>query len=664
MEELEISQKFKDYFELNMEQILRYKHKGRKWVKINYEDILLFDCDLAEDLLNEPEEVINIGEAVLNELDLPNYMKLRIFNLPPNQEKQIWQVRGTDVGPFISLIGIINKIGDVYHECASIKFECPQCGNILNILQEEGKELKSPTKCGCGRKGKLRALKKELYDVIKIGIIDDLMDESNQNRMVAKEKLAILSKDLTDELIDKELKVGRKVKLSGYFKYMQVKNSTEFKSIFYINYIEFVEVGWDIVELTTEDEKEFEKLSQDENLLQDMADSIADVEGCEQAKMACLLLLVGAPHLYDLNNHLQSRGTIHILLIGNPGVAKTYIAKRAGSISPINSFQSAATASGKGLVASVNQDKDLGMWVAYPGVVPMSHKGVVVIDEIDKTNPEDYGDHNNAMNDMMVPIAKSNVKAKLATETSYLATANPENRVFVNEISFYDQINMPKDFLDRFDIIFPLITSQDKIKRDKIMDIMIGRHLDDKEDAVWQPKYNHNTIMKYVAYCRRKKPKPVLSKSLSPLIKSQLHELMNPKGDNQERVSFRQLESLLRFAYASARLNLRDIEEEDILFSFELKKKSFSDLGIIDESGNFNWAKLENVDIKKIKVEDQIKNIMNMMFEEKGKEIDMQEVIMNCSKENMEEEDFDKYFAREKQKGNFFEPRRGKISKL
>src|SRR3990167_8271229 len=98
-----------------------------------------------------------------------------------------------------------------------------------------------------------------------------------------------------------------------------------------------------------------------------------------------------------------------MLLIGNPGEAKTYLAKRAGAISPIFSFQSADTASGKGLVAAVVQDKDIGAWTIYPGVVAMANKGVVTIDEIDKTHKEDYGDHNNAMNDMMVIIAKSNV---------------------------------------------------------------------------------------------------------------------------------------------------------------------------------------------------------------------------------------------------------------
>ena len=660
MEASECIQAFLEFFENN------YKDKivaAKSFLEVSFNDLSGWNADLANELLDSPEDTIKSAELAMDQLG----KKLSVWFtcLPPTQIRNIWEIRREDVGPFVGLKGIINKSSQVIHVCTEAKFECPSCGNVINVLQL-GSQFKEPSKCGCGRKGKFIMLDKKVADTIKMGLIDDLMEEGNKDRSMAREKLGILSgDDLTSHKVDRMIRPGRKVLLNGYFSYVQKSQSTEFDSIFQVNSIEFIEVGWDTVKVSPSEESQIKRLTTEDNIIERLSESIADVEGYSEVKKACLLQLAGAPNLYDQNKHLTSRGTIHILLIGNPGVSKTFIAKRAGGIAPLNYFQSAANASGRGLVASVAKDPDIDGYAVYPGVVAMAHKGIAIIDEIDKTHKEDYGDHNNAMNDMLVTVAKANVKAKIDAETSYLATANPKNRIFTDYGEpYFEQIDMPKDFQDRFDIIFPMLPATDVGSKERIMDIMLDRHVSKEEQKSWNPEFSHEFIRNYVAYCRRVNPRPKLSKSLFKIIKERLTNLMQPRGEDQAKISFRQLESILRFAYASARLRLRDISEQDIDLAFELKYKSFTSLKIIDSSGVWKWNIEEGVSEDKISDDKKIYGIIKEFLPDDRAIAEIQDIVDACVKVGIAEDKVEMYLEKKKRIGDFIEPRRGKIKKM
>ena len=651
---------FADFFAKNYMAKLT---QSKDCIILPFTSLSEWSVDLASELLDSPEDYLKMANLAVQTLVDDKSIYVRFTGLPKIQHRNVWETRKEDVSKFIALTGIINKSSSIIHLCQVAKFECHNCGSIIVIAQNDGKFIE-PFSCSCGRKGKFILIDKEFTDIIKLGVIDDLMARENVDRSIAREKLAILSHDLTSLEVDQKIKPGKKVILNGYFKYQQKSGSAEFDSIFHVNSIEFVKVGWDTVKASKAEEEEIIKLAKQKDIVPRLAESIADVEGFKEAKIACLLMLTGAPHKYDENGHLVSRGTTHILLIGNPGGGKTFLAKRAGSISPIYSFASAATASGKGLVAAVSQDKDIGAWVIYPGVVAMASKGVCVIDEIDKTHKEDYGDHNNAMNDMTVIIAKGNVKGKLETETNYLATANPENRIFTEYDTYANQIDMPKDFQDRFDLILPMVSPTDKIAQEKIMDIMLERHTDDKGKKSWNPEFTHDFIQKYIAYCRKNNPNPILSTELFAYIKKKLVELMRPRSEEQSMISFRHLESILRFAYESARLKLRDITEEDVDLGFNLKKKSFVELGIISGVGGFSWAKLENIEEKVISEKEIIHDVLKEILPDTHTFGDWQEIIRKCKEKGVDEDIAEEHIHKLMTKGDFYEPKRGYLRRI
>jgi DNA replicative helicase MCM subunit Mcm2 (Cdc46/Mcm family) len=595
-------------------------------------------------------------------------MVARFYNLPKTQHRHPWEIRATDMSKLISIKGNISKMSDIIPLCHSAKWECPACGNITNVLYRDN-EFVQPKKCGCGRKGNFRLLDKEMIECIKVGLSDDLIEEFNASRNVAREKLCIIKgSDLTSHHIETKLMSSKKVILNGYLTYVQTtKGSTEFTHLFNVNSIEFIEIGWDTVPISKSEEEQFKMLPNQPNILQRLAESISDVHGYPEAKLACLLQLAGAPHIYDSNNHLVSRGTIHILLIGDPGTSKTYLARRAGSISPISSFQTAANASGKGLVAAVKQDKDIGDYVLVPGVVAMCNKGVAIIDEFDKTNKEDYGDHNNAMNDMKVPIAKATIKAVLETETSYLATANPENRVFVDygyEGSYLNQIDMPKDSVDRFDIIYPFFSPTDEKKIGKTVDIMLNRYTPKDNANSWKPEFSHSFIRKYIASCRKANPLPEIPTDLVTPIKEKIMKLMKPRGDSQTKISYRHIECIMRFTYASAILHRRrKATQEDIDIAFGLKESSFRQLKVIDEHG-YNWGVEEQVDTTAISSQKTVRNVIKELLSQLGEIIPIEEVVKKCKEKGVDEDDVDTIIEKLKGRGDFFEPRRGFISRI
>lgn len=646
---------------LNTEEImillLRYVSKGRHWIKFDYLELLRHSIELAEELLNNPEETLKGFDLMIEQIIGSDKHTARFFNLPESVVKPIWEVRNQDVGKFIGIKGLISKISTPEQLCKFIKYECPSCGAIINVIVLENK-IPKPHKCGCGRKGGFKTINKKLVDFLKVGIIDDLSDRENLNRTITREKLCLFEKDMACREIDALLKPSKKILVNGYLRVIKKRgeDETEFTTLFIVNSVEFPKTGWDNVEIDQKSEIRILELSQENDIIQRLSQSVVDVEGENTIKLACMLQLAGSPHIYNKNKILDSRGTIHILMIGDTGSAKTTIAKNFGNISPIHSYQSCSTASGKGLVASVIKDADIGNWVVYAGVVPMASGGIVILDEMDKTNKDDFGDHNHSMNDMLVPVAKANVKAVLETKTSYLATANPIHKVFSMYEDFYRQIDMPKDLMDRFDVIFPVVTTTDDKRKDKIMDIILDRHTTTMKE--WNPEFSVDFIRKYVAYCRQNNPNPKINKKFYPLIKEHLLKIMRPKDTTEMRVSFRHMESIIRFAYASAILRLDDVKKQDILLAFKIKYDSFRSLGIIDEHGFMSFEADAGVDVKKRTAYEIVEEHLKIMLPDYQATCEEQELVQKCIEKGLNEVEIDEVLEKKKSKlGELYNPR-------
>ena len=188
--------------------------------------MLKFDADLAESLIETPEDSIKAAELAATEFDIPK-LKIRFRNLPETQKVLIRDIRAKHIGKFLFVEGAVRQKSDVRPQVTSAKFECPSCGNIINVLQLES-TFKEPSKCGCGRKGKFRLLSKELVDAQ--GIVLEEVPENLEGGAQPKRIKVLLKNDLVSPMSEKKTNPGSKIKIYGIVKEVPIILRTGMKS--------------------------------------------------------------------------------------------------------------------------------------------------------------------------------------------------------------------------------------------------------------------------------------------------------------------------------------------------------------------------------------------------------------------------------------------------
>ena len=168
METSEQLEKFRDFFESHKERIHEEIARGGKSVLIDFKEILVHDPELADLLLEDPENLLKAAENSLDNLDLPSdFLKIRFNNLPSTNLLRIRDIRSVHLDRFIAVEGLVRQTSDVRPQVTSAKFECPSCGNTMLLLQIDT-QFREPSRCSCGRKGKFRLIHKDLVDAQRI----------------------------------------------------------------------------------------------------------------------------------------------------------------------------------------------------------------------------------------------------------------------------------------------------------------------------------------------------------------------------------------------------------------------------------------------------------------------------------------------------------------
>jgi len=350
---------------------------GKKHVVFDFmKDLLIFDPDLADLLLEDFEEGCKAFECALEQIDGASGadIRVRFENLPSTQHKLIWKLRAEDVNKLVVIKGFIRKISDVMHGVRASKFECPSCSNIMTILQVS-ESYKEPRSCGCGRRGKMREISREIYDLQKAVVEEDPQELNHTQK--PRRIVVHLKNDLCREEIDKTLQPSSKVLLSGIVRDTPLKKeSVEFKKYIDVHYIQVIDESFESLKFTKEEIEKFEGISKTLTLYDDMSQSIfPTIHGNNTAKKSIFLQLIGGVHLYN-QEQLEERGTLHILLVGSPGSGKTQMLRRAIQYINNSRFTGGRGASGVGLVAAVLRDEELGGFTLDTGAIPMCNKSM------------------------------------------------------------------------------------------------------------------------------------------------------------------------------------------------------------------------------------------------------------------------------------------------
>ncbi|MBW2991017.1 minichromosome maintenance protein MCM [Candidatus Woesearchaeota archaeon] len=650
--------------------LVRQTSRGDKFLKIDFNALSKFNPELAELLLEKPDEIVKAAELAVDSFDIEGdtkNFKIRFFNLPDSQKSQIRNIRSSDIGKLIEIEGLVRQKSDVRPQVTSARFECPSCGNIINVLQLDTK-FKEPSRCSCGRRGKFRLISKELVDAQKI-VLEEAPEDLEGGEQ-PKRLSVFLKSDLVSPMSDKKTNPGSKIVVSGVIKEIPIEiggvRTTRFDLFSDANNIEPIQEDFYEIDISEEEEAQILELAKDKKVFEKLRDSLApSIYGYERVKEALLLQMLGGV-LKKRDRGDVTRGDIHILLVGDPGSGKSQLLKRISVVAPKSRYVSGKGATGAGLTATVVKDEFLRGWALEAGALVLTNKGLCCIDELDKMTQEDQSAMHEGLEQQTITISKANIQATLRAETTVLAAANPKFGRFDPYDLIAKQIELPTTLLNRFDLIFPMRDLPDKSKDEKLAGFILRLHqsADRKETEV-----DSELIKKYVSYARRK-----MFPRITDAARKEIQDFfvnMRNIGEREEAIrtiaiSPRQLEALIRLSEASAKIELRDkVLKKDAKRAIELVHHCLSQIGLDPETGRIDIDRLatgisaaERSDIV------VVREIINELEKVLGKTIPVEDIEREADLKGVEKDRVDEIIEKLKRTGDVFSPRHGVISKI
>ncbi|KSA03441.1 uncharacterized protein AC631_00757 [Debaryomyces fabryi] len=166
--------------------------------------------------------------------------------------------------------------------------------------------------------------------------------------------------------------------------------------------------------------------------------------------LACSLF-GGVPK--DVNGKHSIRGDINVLLLGDPGTAKSQILKYAEKTANRAVFATGQGASAVGLTASVRKDPITREWTLEGGALVLADKGTCLIDEFDKMNDQDRTSIHEAMEQQSISISKAGIVTTLQARCAIIAAANPNGGRYNSTLPLSQNVDLTEPILSRFDIL-------------------------------------------------------------------------------------------------------------------------------------------------------------------------------------------------------------------
>ena len=634
------------------------KYPDERSLIVNYEDLEMFDPDLADLLIDKPDEVIAASQKAIKNIDplmKDAELNIRFENLTNNIP--LSDLLSKYIGKFVSADGIIRKTDEIRPRIETGVFECRGCMRLHEVEQTSGNNIMEPSLCSeCGgRSFRLLQEESKYIDTQSARMQEPLENLSGGTE--PKQMLMVLEDDLVDEL-----NPGDKVRITGTLKTVREERSGKFKNYIYVNHIEPLEQEFEELELSEEDEAKILELSRDPHIHDKIINSTApSIRGYREVKEAIALQLFGGA-VKELEDKTRLRGDIHILIVGDPGIGKSQILKYVSKLAPRSVYTSGKGTSGAGLTAAAVRD-ELGGWSLEAGALVLGDQGNVCVDELDKMRSEDRSALHEALEQQTVSIAKAGIMATLNTRCSVLAAANPKFGRFDRYKSVADQIDLPSPILSRFDLTF-VIEDRPNVEKDRALAQHILKiHQSSNVAYEIEPEL----LRKYIAYARKNINPQLTDEAMKVL--EEFYVSVRSGGveeDTPVPITARQLEAIIRLAEASAKLQLKDkVEASDAHRAINLQRKCLEKVGLDPETGKIDIDKVEG------RTPTSDRDRMNKVMQEIGVlEAEFEKVPITVLKEHlaenydMSEEKVDSILKNLKSKGLIYEPRNGLVNRL
>ncbi|MEM4718103.1 MAG: minichromosome maintenance protein MCM [Desulfurococcaceae archaeon] len=683
-------QLFRNFIEnfKSREGYLKYHERVEQMVRMNqrslivdFDDLIIHDSNLANDLIEKPSEVLEAFNQALLEIinhEKPEYARaVRRFYVRIRNPPKIMKIRELNsdlINKLVSVEGIVTRVTKIdakliratykhITEEGWCKFDYPPEGVFTDRVER-------PTYCPkCHKTGKFELVvdESEFIDWQKLVIQEK--PEEVPGGQIPRSIEAILTSDIVDSA-----RPGDRVVVTGILKVEPLIGSPDrrfSRSIysFYIdvNHIEVQEKVLEEIVITKEDEERIQDLARDPWIREKIINSIAPgIYGYWDIKEAIALLLFGGTSKI-LPDGTRIRGDIHTLITGDPGTAKSQLLQFTARLAPRGLYTSGKGSTAAGLTATVLRDKLTGEYYLEAGALVLADGGVASIDEIDKMREEDRSAIHEALEQQTVSIAKAGIVARLNARTSVLAAGNPRYGRYDPTEPVSRNIDLPPTILSRFDLIFIIqdIPQPDYDRR--LAKHILGIHTEAERAKSF---IDMQLLKKYISYARRY-IRPQLTPEAAKLIEDfyvglrQASLSTGEKGTSAIAITPRQLEALIRLTEAHAKMALRQKATiEDAEEAIRLMMVTLSKVGFDVETGRIDIDILESgVSASKREKKKRFMQFLFRLLDDVG-EIELNELYNKALSEGYEREFVLEVVNELLRSGELYSPGVGRIAKV
>ena len=547
---------------------------GAQSLIVDYIDLDSYNPVLAKEITHKPDEYLEaFNEAVLSvlreihpdyEQEIREKIRVRIGNY--TVQKGLREINADLINKLVSISGMVVRSSEVKPLAKKVAYKCTNC-NTVTEAQLKGLVMKKPVKCpACSEKELEMDPESSLFIDFQLVRLQELPEDLPAGQLPHYIEVTVMS-DLVDQC-----RPGDRIILTGIIRIEQEQLAPQAKtSLFRLrvegNNIEYLggragskdTRSVERILISTEDERQIRIIASKPDAYEKLIASFAPhIYGHEPIKEAILLLIVGSV-TKRLDDGSTRRGDINVLLVGDPGTAKSEMLKFTAKIAPRGLYTSGRGSTAAGLTAAVIRDKS-GIMMLEAGAVVLGDQGIVCIDEFDKIKPEDRSALHEVMEQQTCSVAKGGIVATLNARTSILSASNPIYGKYDPYKNITENVNLPVPLLTRFDLIFIVRDSPDKEKDNLIASHILEIHRDTEQAA--RPAIDIDLFSKYLSYA--KQIEPALTPEAIDIVRSYYMDMRRIESEGMITVTPRQLEGLIRLASARARLLLKDmVDAED-----------------------------------------------------------------------------------------------------
>jgi DNA replication licensing factor MCM2 len=405
--------------------------------EVSYENLSESKAILAYFLANATAEVLKLFDEVAMDVVLlhyPDYERIhsdihvRIFDLPVHYALR--QLRQSHLNCLVRVSGVVTRRSGVFPQLQYVKFDCTKCGVTLGPFQQESNVEVKITYCqSCQSRGPFTLNSEKT-------VYRNNYDTQLNNRNGFPVFATILEANNIIKAHDQ---------LAGF-------------------------------RMTEEDEHEIRKLARDPNIVDKIVNSMApSIYDHTDVKPAVALSLFGGVAKTTKDQH-HIRGDINVLLLGDPGTAKSQVLKYVEKTAHRAVFATGQGASAVGSTASVRRDPLTSEWTLEGGALVLADSGTCLIDEFDKMHDQDRTSIHEAMEQQTISISKAGIVATLQARCGIIAAANPQGGRYNSTQPFSQNVNLTEPILSRFDILCVVRDTVEPEEDERLARFIVGSH--------------------------------------------------------------------------------------------------------------------------------------------------------------------------------------------